>query len=112
MTSCYLIENPETGKLKIGIANSVKNRLEDLQTACGCKLRVLQQIDFDKRDEALAMERRLHNYFEDSRIWFEKGERTGRGQGHHVRRTEWFEPKIKDEAVKYMNVFANRKGKR
>ena len=67
----YFISDGEF--IKIGIANSVKKRLNGLQTANARKLNILYVIRVCKPSEAHAIETKLHKYFHEQNTigeWF------------------------------------------
>lgn len=67
----YVILNPETKRIKIGIATDVKSRLSGLESGCGCKLEVLYNTL--PLENAIYYEKRCHNHLKESRYhgeWF------------------------------------------
>ena len=65
----YVIENPENGRVKIGITDNIKKRLSALISACGSKL-VLRYLS-PLIKEAGRLEKDLHGYFQPNRCYGE-----------------------------------------
>ena len=66
--SVYWIKNTESGRIKIGYAQSPERRLRDLQTSHDARLELLRVVDGDRR-----LEQALHRHFERFRLvgeWF------------------------------------------
>lgn len=71
----YVVKNHDTGFYKIGITNSLNNRLRQLTTQSGCKLSLVLMIElhYDYDEEPSLVESNLHLYFTNKRIvgeWF------------------------------------------
>jgi len=65
----YFIQSVSGGPIKIGVSNSPKNRLKDIQLMCPYKLNLLATIKGDRKKEQL-----LHRKFKKYRLhgeWFE-----------------------------------------
>ena len=69
----YLIRGPKNGSeqlYKIGQTSNMQDRMRNLQTGSPTKLEI---VKFIQTDDALTIERKLHNTFKETRIrgeWF------------------------------------------
>ena len=69
----YLIRGPKNGSeqlYKIGQTSNIQDRMRNLQTGSPTKLEI---VKFIQTDDALTIERKLHNTFKETRIrgeWF------------------------------------------
>lgn len=69
----YFIQAGENGPVKIGVANSVERRLDQLQTGNHLKLTILKKIKCLSKINAFYVESELHHEFRKYRIrgeWF------------------------------------------
>ena len=67
----YLIANDSLGIIKIGISSEPLKRMQSLQCASGCKLRLIKSAS--PIGKALSVERELHDHFASHRTfgeWF------------------------------------------
>lgn len=61
------------GHIKIGIASNIRNRINVLQTGNPYKLRLLAALSVPCAEDALEIEKHLHNLFDSERLegeWF------------------------------------------
>lgn len=75
MAHVYIIRNGVNGHYKIGIANNVERRLEELQVGNPVELFIVCKFFFKSRKVANKVEKSLHNRFKDHRVrgeWFSK----------------------------------------
>lgn len=73
----YFIQAGENGPVKIGVANNVNGRLDQLQTGNHLKLTILKKIKYLSKSNSYHIEGQLHHKFRKYRI-----------------RGEWFKPII------------------
>lgn len=73
----YLVRNPATGLLKIGVATDIKARIMDLETGAGVRLQLIATI----KSGGVRRERQIHKELKDLRIrgeWFRDDPRVRR----------------------------------
>jgi hypothetical protein len=66
MSHVYFIQAGEIGPVKIGVANSPRQRLRELQTASSVPLRLLFAEDVCGREHAFKVEKKLHDILRKS----------------------------------------------
>lgn len=74
MMFVYFVRAGNRGAIKIGVARNMARRLETLQTGNAFRLNVIALIPCKSREQALAIESRLHKRFGRQRIrgeWFQ-----------------------------------------
>ncbi len=91
-TFVYFIQNTVTKRIKIGITNNVKKRLETLRTAAGAEIALLGAFKTFSRKRAFDHEYYLHQHFDKYRI---------RVNG---RPSEWFDEAIKPYVLKILEA--------
>lgn len=87
----YYILNQERNKVKIGISYNPKVRAQNIQTASGEEIEILNTIEFASRYEALTAEAYLHRVYGEYR----------KHPSKVAKSSEWFDAKIVKHLMTY-----------
>lgn len=83
----YFLKAEGLNQIKIGKANNIQARINQLQTGLPYELKLLYAMKFDNSSDAYRAEQWFHKKFKDARILI--------GESNNRKKTEWFNLEMK-----------------